>query len=69
MGFGKSPTPSPYVAPVEKAPDKSDAEIREEAARARELERRRKGRAYTILTGGSGDTSTAPTQKKILLGE
>ena len=53
----------------EKAPDKSDAEIREEAARARELERRRKGRAYTILTGGSGDTSTAPTQKKILLGE
>ncbi len=67
MGFGKSPTP--YVAPVEKAPDKSDAEIREEAARARELERRRKGRASTILTGGSGDTSTAPTQKKILLGE
>jgi hypothetical protein len=67
MGFGKSPTP--YVAPVEKATDKSDAEIREEAARARELERRRKGRASTILTGGSGDTSTAPTQKKILLGE
>lgn len=60
---------TPAVPKVEAAPTEDDAAIKDAAAKDRELEKKRKGRASTILTGSEGDTSTAPTTRKILLGE
>lgn len=59
----------PNIPGIVSAPTEDDAAIREAASKQRELEKKRKGRASTILTGGSGDDSTAPTTRKILLGE
>ena len=60
-------SPSPPAAPPP-APEKSDAEVQDAALRERERARRARGRATTILTGGAGDTSEAPTGNKHLLG-
>jgi hypothetical protein len=62
---------TPAIQKAEEAPPpkEDDAAIKDAAAKDRELEKKRKGRASTILTGGEGDTSTAPTTRKILLGE
>lgn len=59
--FGSTKTPE-----VQPAPQKSDAEVQEAALRERERARLAKGRASTILTSGEGDTSDAPTAKKLL---
>lgn len=54
--------------PVPAAPTKSDAEVQDAALRERNRARMARGRASTILSGASGDTSAAPTAAKTLLG-
>lgn len=64
--FGGGPSaPQPAPAP----PAQADPAV--EAARQKELEAAMKarGRAATILTGGQGDTSAAPVERKTLLGQ
>lgn len=65
--FSSSPRPAP--APPPPAPSKDDPAVEE--ARRKELiaAQKAKGRAASILTGGEGDTSAAPVEKKRLLGE
>ncbi len=59
----------PAVPALPAAPKMSDPEI--EDARRKELLRisQMKGRTSSILTGGQGDTSTAPVQYKTLMGQ
>jgi hypothetical protein len=59
--------PAP-VAPAPAAPDKSDPEVQREEQEARLRAARAKGHSSTVLTGGEGDTSAAPTEQKTLLG-
>lgn len=61
----KIPAPTPAPEP----PTKDDPSVEE--ARRKELQAAAKarGRAATLLTGGDGDTSAAPVQRKRLLGE
>lgn len=47
---------SPDITPVVAAPTKSDAEVQAAIEKERELARRRKGRASTILTSVSDET-------------
>lgn len=61
MCFSSSKIPA-----VQPAPTKSDAEVQSAALRERERARLAKGRASTILTSGEGDTTPAPTAKKLL---
>ena len=65
MCFGPS---SPPPLPPIPTPD-STPEIQAAAVAERERLRRACGRAATILTGGLGDTSLAPSAIKRLLGE
>lgn len=65
MCFGPSSPPAPPPIPT---PDNTPA-IQAAAAAERERLRRARGRASTILTGGLGDTSFAPSAIKRLLGE
>ncbi len=71
MGSFFSSPSTPDVITVA-APSPNDAAAKaaaDEAAKAEaEAARKRKGMRSTILTGASGDTSTAPTQKAELLG-
>jgi hypothetical protein len=58
---------------VQPLPEPPSAEISQEekdiiAAEQRAMERKRKGRKSTILTGPLGDTEEAETEKKTLLG-
>ena len=63
----------PPLPPVQPAPTPPSAELSQEekdriAADQRAMERKRKGRRSTILTGPLGDTEEAETEKKTLLG-
>ena len=63
----------PPLPPVQPAPTPPSAEMSQEekdriAAEQAEIERKRKGRKSTILTGPLGDTTDAETEKKTLLG-
>lgn len=50
------------------APNMQDPAIAEAERREREAQMKARGRASTILTGGTGDTSTATTAKRKLMG-
>jgi hypothetical protein len=63
----------PSLPPVAPAPEMPSAEISQEerdkvAAEQAAVERKRKGRKSTILTGPLGDVSDAEIEKKTLLG-
>lgn len=62
--FGKPKGPATPAAP-QKPPGLTDPMVREGA----DTQNPTYGYASTILTGGQGDTSTAPVAKKTLLGE
>lgn len=61
-----APKPPPPLPPLPKLDDPEVKRRREEERLAR---RRRRGFGSTILTGGAGDLSTPPIQRKTLLGE
>tara|TARA_S200002703_G_scaffold23793_1_gene20666 strand:- start:418 stop:642 length:225 start_codon:yes stop_codon:yes gene_type:complete len=63
----------PSLPPVQPLPEPPSAELSQEekdkiAAEQREIERKRKGRKSTILTGPLGVEEEAETEKKTLLG-
>jgi hypothetical protein len=63
----------PSLPPVQPLPAPPSTELSAEekdriAAEQRALERKRKGRKSTILTGPLGDMTEAETEKKTLLG-
>ena len=63
----------PPLPPVQPLPEPPSAELSQEekdriAAEQREMERRRKGRKSTILTGPLGVEEEAETESKTLLG-
>ena len=63
----------PPLPPVQPLPTPPPAELSQEekdriASEQRAMERKRKGRKSTILTGPLGDTEEAETEKKTLLG-
>ena len=63
----------PALPPVQPLPEPPKAEVSQEekdriAAEQRSMERRRKGRRSTILTGPIGVEEEAETEKKTLLG-
>ena len=63
----------PPLPPVQPLPPPPSIELSQEekdriAAEQAALERKRKGRKSTILTGPLGDTEEAETEKKTLLG-
>jgi len=57
-------------APIPEPPDTSaaDAAAREAASKAEAIRRAQSGRAATIMTGATGDTSEAETKQNKLLG-
>ena len=72
MGILFSPR-MPPLPPVQPLPTPPPAELSQEekdriAADQRAMERKRKGRKSTILTGPLGETDEAETEKKTLLG-
>ena len=63
----------PSLPPVQPLPTPPSTELSQEekdriASEQRAMERKRKGRKSTILTGPLGDTEEAETEKKTLLG-
>jgi hypothetical protein len=73
MGFLFSAPKMPALPPVAPAPTPPTPEISQAdkevvAAEQTAIERKRKGRKSTILTGPLGDISDAEIQKKTLLG-
>lgn len=60
------PMPQMPQAPQQESEEEIKARTQKEAL---EEERKRMGRQETILTTAGGDTSTAQTRKKTLLGE
>ena len=71
MGFLK-PT-MPPLPPIQPLPESPKAEVSQEekdkiAAEQRAMERKRKGRKSTILTGPLGVEEEAETEQKTLLG-
>ena len=63
----------PPLPPVQPLPEPPSAELSQEekdriAAEQREIERKRRGRKSTILTGPLGIEQEAETEKKTLLG-
>ena len=63
----------PPLPPVQPLPTPPSTEVSQEekdriAAEQAAIERKRKGRKSTILTGPLGDTKEAETEKKTLLG-
>ncbi|WP_338297762.1 hypothetical protein [Escherichia coli] len=70
MCMGSSPSvPATATPEVQAAPQEQDAAVVD--ARDEETRRRRAaaGRSSTLLTGSQGDTSTANTSGKTLLGQ
>tara|TARA_B110000503_G_scaffold51653_1_gene83330 strand:+ start:16 stop:228 length:213 start_codon:yes stop_codon:yes gene_type:complete len=69
MGFlsPKMPTP-PAPPPIPETPTVSEEEKAKIAADQAAIERKRKGRSSTILTGPLGLETDATTEKKTLLG-
>ena len=71
MGFLKPKMPP--LPPVQPLPEPPSAELSQEekdkiAAEQREMERKRRGRKSTILTGPLGVEEEAETESKTLLG-
>ena len=63
----------PPLPPVQPLPEPPSAELSQEekdriASEQRAMERKRKGRKSTILTGPLGEMDEAETEKKTLLG-
>ena len=63
----------PSLPPIQPLPTPPSTELSQEekdriASEQRAMERKRKGRRSTILTGPLGDTEEAETEKKTLLG-
>ena len=63
----------PPLPPIQPLPTPPSTELSQEekdriASEQRALERKRKGRKSTILTGPLGDMAEAETEKKTLLG-
>ena len=63
----------PPLPPVQPLPEPPSAEVSQEekdriAAEQREMERKRRGRKSTILTGPLGIEEEAKTERKTLLG-
>ena len=63
----------PPLPPVQPLPEPPSAEVSQEerdriAAEQREMERKRRGRKSTILTGPLGVEEEAETERKTLLG-
>ena len=63
----------PPLPPVQPAPEPPSSEISQEekdriAAEQAKIERKRRGRKSTILTGPLGDETEAEIEKKTLLG-
>ena len=63
----------PPLPPVQPLPERPSAEVSQEekdriAAEQRKMERKRKGRKSTILTGPLGVEQEAETENKTLLG-
>lgn len=67
MGFFIPQTPKPVAPPA--PPQITDPEVEEARRRARLAEQKRRGRASTILTGGSGLGQDPSVARKNLLGE
>ncbi len=72
MGSLFRPKP-PSLPPVQPLPEPPKAEVSQEekdriAAEQRKMERKRKGRKSTILSGPLGVEEEAETEKKTLLG-
>lgn len=61
------PPPPPSPAPAV-AGDANAAATNKALNEAQDAERRQRGRAATLLTGGQGDTSQASVSKRVLLG-
>lgn len=61
-------TPKPKLPDPPPAPKRSDADIEAAAEFERRRVRAARGRASTLLTGGRGDTTSAPVSAKTLLG-
>jgi hypothetical protein len=59
----KMPAAPPPVTPL---PDATDAAVRQRQQDALTDLKRRRGRASTILSGQTGDTSAAPRRKRTL---
>jgi len=71
MGFLKPKMPP--LPPVQPAPEPPSSELSQEekdriAAEQAKIERKRRGRKSTILTGPLGDETEAEIEKKTLLG-
>lgn len=67
--FSPKMPPLPPVQPLPEAPEVSDEEKARIASEQSAMERKRKGRRSTILTGPLGVEEEATVQKKTLLGE
>lgn len=63
-----SPKPAP-PPPAPPPPTLEDPGIEEARRKEVEAARKAKGRQSTVVTGGQGDQSEAPVQRKTLLGE
>jgi hypothetical protein len=67
--FSPKMPPLPPVQPLPETPEVSDEEKARIASEQAAMERKRKGRKSTILTGPLGVEEEATVQKKTLLGE
>ena len=67
--FSPKMPPPPPVQPLPETPEVSDEEKARIASEQAAMERKRKGRRSTILTGPLGVEEEATVQKKTLLGE
>ena len=67
--FSPKMPPPPPVQPLPEPPEVSDEEKARIKAEQDAMERRRKGRKSTILTGPLGVEEEATIEKKTLLGE
>jgi len=73
MGFLSPKISMPPLPPVQPLPEAPSTEVSQEekdaiAAEQRKMERKRKGRKSTILTGPLGVEDEAETENKTLLG-
>lgn len=66
--FSPKMPPPPPVQPLPEPPEVSDEEKARIAQEQRDMERRRKGRRSTILTGPLGVEEEGTIEKKTLLG-
>ena len=67
--FSPKMPPLPPVQPLPETPEVSDEEKARIASEQAAMERKRKGRRSTILTGPLGVEEEATVEKKTLLGE